>query len=77
MRPLVISTFVTLDGAMEAPGGEPGHPHTGWVADLQGAEQIAHTFDEVREAGSLLLGASPTSRSPAPGRRTAGPSPTA
>ena len=52
----MVSTFVTLDGVMEAPGGEPGHPHTGWVADLQGPEQVRHKFEEVREAGSLLIG---------------------
>jgi hypothetical protein len=26
-----VSDFVTLDGVMEAPGGEEGLPHTGWV----------------------------------------------
>jgi hypothetical protein len=26
---LIVSEFVTLDGVMEAPGGEPTHPHTG------------------------------------------------
>ena len=31
MKKLVVSEFVTLDGVMEAPGGEPGHPHSGWV----------------------------------------------
>ena len=56
MRRLVVSTFLTLDGVMEAPGGEPGHPHTGWVADFQDDEQIAHKFDEVRAASALLLG---------------------
>jgi len=29
MSKVIVSTFVTLDGVMEAPGGEPGHPHTG------------------------------------------------
>jgi hypothetical protein len=28
MSKLVVSEFVTLDGVMEAPGGEEGHPHT-------------------------------------------------
>ena len=31
MRKLIVSEFVTLDGVMEAPGGEPGHPHSGWA----------------------------------------------
>jgi hypothetical protein len=36
MRTLIVSEFVTLDGVMEAPGGEPTHPHTNWVADHGG-----------------------------------------
>ena len=56
MRQLVVSEFVTLDGVMEAPGGEPGHPHTGWVFDFQGSEQIAYKEREAQEAGALLIG---------------------
>ena len=33
MSRLIVTEFVTLDGVMEAPGGEPTHPHTGWVVD--------------------------------------------
>jgi hypothetical protein len=36
MPNLVVSEFVTLDGVMEAPGGEPTHPHSGWVFDYSG-----------------------------------------
>jgi hypothetical protein len=36
MRRLMISEFITLDGVIEAPGGEPGHPHTGWVIPFAG-----------------------------------------
>jgi dihydrofolate reductase len=56
MRKLIVSEFVTLDGVMEAPGGEPTHPHTGWVADLQGPEQVDHKFQEVADADVLLVG---------------------
>jgi dihydrofolate reductase len=56
MRKLIVSEFVTLDGVMEAPGGENGHPHTGWVVDYQGQEQIDHKRREVFEADVLLIG---------------------
>jgi dihydrofolate reductase len=56
MRTLSVSEFVTLDGVMEAPGGEPSHPHTGWVVDYQGPEQIDYKFREVLEAEVLLVG---------------------
>ncbi len=51
-----MSEFVTLDGVMEAPGGEPGHPHSGWVFDFFGDEQMQYKLDETLEAGSLLIG---------------------
>jgi dihydrofolate reductase len=56
MSRLIVSEFVTLDGVMEAPGGEPGHPHSGWVFDHLSAEQEAYKLRETQEAGSLLLG---------------------
>jgi dihydrofolate reductase len=56
MSKIIVSEFVTLDGVMEAPGGEPGHPHTGWVFDFQGDEQIQHNYEEVLEAEALLIG---------------------
>jgi dihydrofolate reductase len=56
MAKLIVSEFVTLDGVMEAPGGEEGHPHTGWVFDFVSPEQEQYKLDEVMEADSLPLG---------------------
>ncbi|MEQ9092597.1 MAG: dihydrofolate reductase family protein, partial [Miltoncostaeaceae bacterium] len=56
MGELIVSEFVTLDGVMEAPGGEPGHPHSGWVFPHVSEEWEADKHREVEEAGSLLLG---------------------
>lgn len=51
-----MSEFVTLDGVMEAPGGEATHPHSGWVIDHMSLEQEQYKLAEVLEAESLLLG---------------------
>jgi dihydrofolate reductase len=56
MRKLIVSEFVTLDGVMEAPGGEPGHPHSGWVFKFMSPEQLAYKLAETLEAQSLLIG---------------------
>ncbi len=55
-QPLIVSEFVTLDGVMEAPGGETTHPHTGWVMDYMGPEQEAYKLAEVLAADTLLIG---------------------
>jgi dihydrofolate reductase len=56
MTKLIVSEFVTLDGVMEAPGGEPGHPHSGWVFDFMSKEQEQYKLQETLDAESLLLG---------------------
>jgi dihydrofolate reductase len=56
MRRLMVSEFITLDGVVEAPGGEPGHPHTGWVFDYHGPELERYKAQELRQAESMLLG---------------------
>jgi dihydrofolate reductase len=56
MRKLIVSEYVSLNGVVEAPGGEPGHPHSGWAMDYHGPEMLQYKLDEVREAEALLLG---------------------
>lgn len=56
MGRIVVSEFVSLDGVVEAPGGEPGYRHTGWVARFQDAEQIQWKQNEVMAHEALLIG---------------------
>jgi dihydrofolate reductase len=56
VRKLIVTEFLTLDGVMEAPGGEPTHPHSGWVFDFMSPEQMQYKLDEVLDAESLLIG---------------------
>ena len=56
MRKLIVSEFVSIDGVMEAPGGEPGYAHSGWVGDFYSPEWEQYKLAEVLEAESLLIG---------------------
>ena len=52
----MVSTLITLDGVMEAPAGEPGHPHTGWAAEYIGEEEIGLKYQEVLDSDVLPVG---------------------
>ena len=55
MRKLVVSEFVSIDGVMEAPGGEPGYRHTNWVGDHQGGEDhFRYKLEEINEGFDAL-----------------------
>jgi dihydrofolate reductase len=56
VRRVVVTEFVSLDGVMEAPGGEEGYPHSGWVFQFQDPKQEAFKLNEVQEAEAHLLG---------------------
>jgi dihydrofolate reductase len=56
MRKLIVTEFVSLDGVMQAPGGEAGYPHAGWVSPLFSDELGAYKEQEQLGAGVLVLG---------------------
>ena len=56
MRTLVVTEFLSLDGVMEAPGGEPGYAHAGWVGPHFTPELGEFKLAEQLAADVLLLG---------------------
>jgi dihydrofolate reductase len=58
MRTLIATAFVSLDGVVEAPGGEPGYRNSGWT--FQGIEFDEAAYEikgrEQDEATAMLLG---------------------
>ncbi|MBZ5734720.1 dihydrofolate reductase family protein [Nocardioides sp. TRM66260-LWL] len=57
-RTLIVTAFMSLDGVMEAPGGEPGYRSSGWT--MSGVEPDMAAYElkgrEQDEAAALLLG---------------------
>lgn len=58
MRPLIVTAFVSLDGVMEAPGGEQGYRNAGWTFQDIAFDPAAYDIKgrEQEEAGALVLG---------------------
>jgi len=57
MREIIVTEFISLDGVVEAPGGEEGFKHTGWTFDIESDPTMyEYKFEETREAGAQLLG---------------------
>lgn len=58
MRTLIVTAFVSLDGVMEAPGGEPGYRNSGWTFRSVEMDEAAYEIKtrEQEEAAALLLG---------------------
>ena len=57
MRDIIVTEFVSLDGVIEAPGGEQGYRHTGWTFDID-EDPTMYEFKarETFEAEAQLLG---------------------
>jgi dihydrofolate reductase len=57
MGRIVVSEFVSLDGVMEAPGGDDDFERGAWSFEVsRGEEGDAFKLDETRNADALLLG---------------------
>ncbi|MFT3677996.1 MAG: dihydrofolate reductase family protein [Chitinophagaceae bacterium] len=57
MRKIIVTQFITLDGVVEAPGGnETPHPHGGWQSKYRSQEGGKYKADELASAEALLLG---------------------
>lgn len=57
MRKILVTEFMTLDGVIEAPGGnETPHPHGGWQTTFRSPETGQYKIDELSSVDALLLG---------------------
>lgn len=61
MRKIVVAEFITLDGVIQAPGGEDedtegGFSHGGWTHPYWHDDIGAHFFQAVSQADAFLLG---------------------
>ncbi|WP_167472367.1 dihydrofolate reductase family protein [Nocardia arthritidis] len=58
MRTLISTAFISLDGVMEAPGGEPGYRNSGWT--FKNIEFVPEAYEikqrEQDESTAILLG---------------------
>ncbi|MFF9132854.1 dihydrofolate reductase family protein [Streptomyces sp. NPDC014776] len=58
MRTLISTAFISLDGVVEAPGGEPGYRNSGWT--FKEVEFLPEAYalkgQEQKEATAMLLG---------------------
>ncbi|MFC1411817.1 dihydrofolate reductase family protein [Streptacidiphilus sp. N1-12] len=58
MRTLISSAFISLDGVVEAPGGEPGYRNSGWT--FKDVPFLPEAFDikgrEQEESTAILIG---------------------
>jgi dihydrofolate reductase len=57
MGRIVVTEFISLDGVVEAPGGDEDFTHAGWTFDIdRGDEGNQFKLDETMGTAALLLG---------------------
>ena len=55
MRKLIVTEFVSLDGVMDAPGGEPGYRHSGWTMDFPSPSRLSSVVPRGSVTASATL----------------------
>lgn len=57
-RRLIVTAFVSVDGVMEAPGGEEGYRNAGWTLSSVDFDPAAYAIkgSEQEDATAMLLG---------------------
>jgi dihydrofolate reductase len=53
---IVVTEFVSLDGVMEAPGGDDNYRHGAWTFEFENADGMKFKLDETMSTEALLLG---------------------
>jgi dihydrofolate reductase len=56
MGRIVVTEFVSVDGVMEAPGGEEGYKYTNWTFEFPDEGQYEYKSEELHDSEALLLG---------------------
>jgi dihydrofolate reductase len=56
MRKIILSPLITLDGVVEAPGGEPNFKYTGWSGEYFDDEYLHFSLKQTMDAEALLIG---------------------
>ncbi|MGH3682158.1 MAG: dihydrofolate reductase family protein, partial [Natronosporangium sp.] len=58
MRTLIYTAFVSLDGVVDSPGGEPGYRNSGWTfKDIEFIEDVYEIKGrEQKEATAMMMG---------------------
>ena len=57
MGTLTVTEFISVDGVIDSPGGEPGYPHAGWTFDIEPDPAVYGAVDEAYAGiAGLVLG---------------------
>lgn len=56
MGRIIVTEFVSMDGVMEAPGGEEGYKHTAWTFEFPDVGQYEYKQEELMDSEVQLLG---------------------